>query len=231
MTIPTVAMRILEELRRSGLALDDDQLAKRLGVSPRQTINQVCRRLETEGRLRRYVGADGKIVNELRRTGDEAPLATTKAFPERVVELPPGSSGEQRRAEVVMLNLLGERLGLTLRPRRIPLGDTGVRVEIDGADENLTTLVEAWAHQGRPKVAQKHKVLADALKLIHVAKILGAAPRLILCLADPEAAHHFTTARSWAADALRAFKVDVELVELPADLKAAVLTAQQRQFR
>jgi hypothetical protein len=73
-----------------------------------------------------------------------------------------------------------------------------VRVEIDGADAELTTLVEAWAHQGPPNVAQKHKVLANALKPIHVAS---------------------------------SFEVAVEVVELPADVKAEVLAAQRRQSR
>lgn len=144
----TVATRVLEELRRSGLALDDDQLAKRLGVSPRQTINQVCRRLESEGRLRRYVGADGKIVNELRTTDDVVPLTVATRPIEPADVHPPGSSHEQRAAEAVMLDLLGERLGLTLRPRRILLGDSGAWAEVDGADEAMTTLVEAWLIKG-----------------------------------------------------------------------------------
>jgi len=80
-------------------------------------------------------------------------------------------------------------------------------------------------------VAQKHKVLADALKLLTVAATLPVVPRLVLCLCDPEAARHFITARSWASHALRAFAVEVVVVELPIDLKAAVLAAQQRQFR
>ena len=234
----TVQTRVLDELRRCGIPLDDDQLAKRLDVSPRQTINQVCRRLEGEGLLHRYVGADGKIVNELRGsgTGERIPAqppttVRTKEVPSGDGDAPAGDSREQRRAEAVMLTLLGERLGVTLLPRRILLGDGGVRVEIDGADEGLTTLVEAWAHHGRPRVAQKHKVLADALKLIHVARTLPTPPRLVLCLCDREAAHHFTTARSWAADALRAFDIAVEVVDLPAALRSAVLTAQQRQFR
>jgi hypothetical protein len=232
MTVPTVQTRVLEELRRSGLALDDDQLAKRLGVSPRQTINQVCRRLETAGRLHRYVGADGKIVNELRHTGDDVPsLSSTRQTVEAVGDLPPGSSHEQRRAESVMLALLGERLGLTLRPLPIPLAERGIRVEVDGADEAMTTLVEVWAHQGPPKPAQKNKVLTDALKLIYIAKTLDVTPRLILCLSDIAAAHHFTAARSWAADALRAFGIEIEVVDLPSEVRNAVLTAQKRQFR
>lgn len=238
MTEPTVAVRVVEELRRSGAALDDDELARRLGVSPRQTINQVCRRLERAGRLRRYIGSAGKIVNDLRLVDGQSAVATASAagVPNVVETLPDGAppaagdSREQRHAERVMLDLLGERMGVVLKPRRIPLED-GVRVEIDGADDELSILVEAWAHQGPPKVAQKHKVLADALKLLHVAASLPVAPRLVLCLCDPEAAHHFTTARSWAAHALRAFAIDIVVVELPADLKAAVLAAQQRQHR
>lgn len=238
MTEPTVAVRVLEELRRSGVALDDDELARRLGVSPRQTINQVCRRLERAGRLRRYAGSAGKIVNDLRRADGQSAVETIGAdWAPDVLEPvrdggPPaaGDSREQRHAERVMLDLLGERMGVVLKPRRIPL-EEGVRVEIDGADDELSILVEAWAHQGPPKVAQKHKVLADALKLLHVAARLPVAPRLVLCLCDPEAAHHFTTARSWAAHALRAFAIDIAVVELPADLKAAVRAAQQRQYR
>jgi hypothetical protein len=35
----TIADRILEELRHSPGPLDDDELARRLGVNPRQTVN------------------------------------------------------------------------------------------------------------------------------------------------------------------------------------------------
>jgi hypothetical protein len=129
-----------------------------------------------------------------------------------------------------MLRLLADRLGVTLSPRRIPLDD-GVRVEIDGADPDLSILAEVWAHHGPPKAAQKAKILADALKLLHVAATLPVAPRLILCLCDHEAARHFTTARSWAAGALRGFAIEVMVVDLPAEDTAAVLAAQRRQFR
>jgi hypothetical protein len=61
--VATIAERILEAIRYA--PLDDDTLAKRLGVSQRQSINQTARRLESQGRLRRVVGSDGKIVNVL----------------------------------------------------------------------------------------------------------------------------------------------------------------------
>jgi len=64
----TIAARVLDELRRSSRPLDDDELARRLNVSPRQTINQVCRRLGRSGHLRRYTGREGKIINDVRRS-------------------------------------------------------------------------------------------------------------------------------------------------------------------
>jgi hypothetical protein len=225
---PTIAVRVLDELRRSSLALDDDELARRLAVSPRQSINQVCRRLERAGRLHRRLGPDGKIVNDVRRAEEQA--LSPKTAPVDISAVSGSDSRVQREAEPLMLALLGERLRVELTPRRIDLGD-GVRVEVDGADTGGTILVEAWAHQGRPKVAQKHKVLADVLKLMHVAAQRPVAPRLVLCLSDPEAAHHFQAARSWAAQAIRDFGVEVEVVELPADVRAAIREAQRRQYR
>lgn len=59
----TIGERILEAIRHA--PLDDDQLARLLGVSPRQSINQTARHLEAQGKLRRYTGPDGKIVNAI----------------------------------------------------------------------------------------------------------------------------------------------------------------------
>lgn len=75
---------------------------------------------------------------------------------------PPGSSTEQREAERVMLDVLGQQLGRALGPATITV-PSGARVEVDGADVGRTVLVECWAHQGKAKPAQKNKVLADAL--------------------------------------------------------------------
>jgi hypothetical protein len=207
--------------------LDDDELSALLDVRPRQTINRACRALQNSGRLRRYVGPAGKIVNDIAMVdGDELVAPTTETLRQPRA----GDSTAQRRAETVMIEELGRRIGVRLSPRRFDL-DGGVRVEVDGADAQLTVLAEAWAHQGAPKSAQKHKVLADALRLLFVATTLPTSPRLILCLSDEAAAHHFTAARSWAAAALREFAVDVEIVDLPDEHRLAVLAAQVDQYR
>lgn len=87
----TIAERILEALRFG--PLDDDALAKRLDVRPRQSINQAARRLEREGRLRRYDGPDRKIVNALvdhtvvsRLVPDEPIFIESLKVPEDVVK-------------------------------------------------------------------------------------------------------------------------------------------------
>jgi hypothetical protein len=238
--------RIIEQLRQAALPLDDDQLAKRAGITPRQTVNQICRSLEREGVLRRYAGAEGKIVNELTGRRDaraaeagrpEAVSIAAAAADEAVVNvatghvMPPGNSREQRDAERVMLDLLGRQVGLELEPATITI-PSGVRVEVDGADVGRTVLVECWAHQGAPKSAQRYKVLADAFKLTWISRTIYPRPQLILCLSDSAAAAPFTLgSNSWAAQALRDLRVDVSLVDLPRELRKSLIEAQRRQYR
>lgn len=229
---------IMEALRISSQSLDDDELARRTGITPRQSVNQTCRRLEAAGLLRRIPGPEGKLVNVLSReelrpvrsSRTDQPLATP-AVRSAENELPAGSSAEQRAAERIMLDLLGARLGVQLDPGRITV-PSGARVEVDGTDVDRTILVECWAHQGKPKAAQRHKVLSDALKLTWIASTIYPRPRLVLCLSDQAAAAPFRgTSRTWAGQAFADLGITVEVVELPADVRAAIVAAQQRQYR
>jgi hypothetical protein len=49
---------------------DDDEIASAMKITPRQTINQICRKLSDAGLLRRERGRDGKLVNFVIRTND-----------------------------------------------------------------------------------------------------------------------------------------------------------------
>jgi hypothetical protein len=214
----TIAQRVLDFLSKSGRGWDDDELARQLDVSPRQSINQACRKLADQGRLHRYPGPDGKIVNAI---GGTQPTEST---------MPPGASTEQQQAERIILDAAGALLGTQLDPRKI-LTPTGVRVEVDGADQDLTVLVEAWAHQGTVKAAQRHKVLSDALKLVWISSTLYPRPRTVLCLSDREAARPFLGERSWAAAALRDLDIEVLVIDLPDHVRARLRQAQHRQRR
>jgi hypothetical protein len=82
----TIADKILEAIRYA--PLDDDVLAKRLGVSQRQSVNQTARRLQSEGRLRRYTGPDGKIVNALPEHGQSTEAAAPPISVVRSLKVP-----------------------------------------------------------------------------------------------------------------------------------------------
>jgi hemin uptake protein HemP len=72
----TLGDRILEAIRYT--PLDDDVLAKRLGIPHRQAVNQTARRLEAQGLLRRIPGPDGKIVNALPAQATPDPTSTAQ---------------------------------------------------------------------------------------------------------------------------------------------------------
>jgi len=197
--------------------------------------------LERAGRVRRRSGPDGKIVNEWPGNKDPKPdnglTAADVSQPsdgsavQPDHELPPGSSREQRDAERVMLDLLGQQLGRELNPAKLAV-PSGERAEVDGADADRSVLVECWAHQGPPKSAQRHKVLADAFKLSWVSTTMYPKPRLILCLSDPLAAAPFLPgARSWAARAFQDLGITISVVDMPAELRQDLLQAQRRQYR
>jgi hypothetical protein len=65
------AQRILDLLARRS-ALDDDKISTILNITPRQQVNQICRRLERDGLVRREYGPRGKIVNILLRRISDA---------------------------------------------------------------------------------------------------------------------------------------------------------------
>lgn len=234
--------QILKTLGVASVPLDDDELSQRAGVAPRQAVNQICNALAAEKLITREPGRYGKLVNSIApahrdQTAEEAGLAdsapevsTTVLSQPEVSEAPGGSSIEQRDAEAVMLLSLGQRLGVKLAPRRF-IHPSGARVEVDGADADVTVLVECWAHQGSAKTAQKYKLVNDAVKLNWIARSLDPAPlRLIICVSDVAAISHLK-GKSWHAHAIAELGATFEVVELPEDLVAGITAAQIRQFR
>ena len=54
--------------------------------------------------------------------------------------------------------------------------------------------------------------------------------KLIIAFADQQAAKSFL-GKSWKAEALRLWSIDVVVVELTADVRSGITDAQVRQFR
>lgn len=144
----------------------------------------------------------------------------------------PGDSAEQRAAEPVILALASDRLGVDLRPERLRTPG-GRRVEIDGVGRTgsaVAVLAEVNAHQGPVLSGQRRKLLSDAFKLHWAGTFHDPRPRLVLCLACEEAARTFRPgANTWAAEALQALGIGVEVFDL--DDGGAVRRAQDRQRR
>ena len=107
---------------------------------------------------------------------------------------------EQRTAEPLILAGVSKLLGVELAPRSLRL-DRGARVDVDGVAPDESVFVEIFAHQGRLKGGQSHKVARDAMKLITLRRSRPGS-KLIIAFGDPEAATCVTGA-SWLAEALR----------------------------
>lgn len=127
-----------------------------------------------------------------------------------------------------MLEWLAKSLGVDLKPRRLLLGDR--YIEIDGVSQEPAVLVEAWAHQGPAKAAQKAKITNDAFKLLAAKRLLDGDAGWVLLFADAEAARPFIGG-TWRAAALYEAGIEVLVAELPGRVSEAIRAAQLRQYR
>lgn len=136
------------------------------------------------------------------------------------------SSHEQRAADPVILAGAAAQLGVDLAPATLTLTG-GARVDVDGVAADRSAFVEVFAHQGRLRGGQFHKVARDALKLITLGREHPEA-RLAVVFGDAEAAACVTGA-SWLAEALRTWRVDVLVVDVDDELRTLLTAAQERQ--
>lgn len=136
------------------------------------------------------------------------------------------SSREQLAVEPLILAGVAAEAGAELGPVSLLLPG-GAHVDIDGAALDRSVLVEVFAHQGRLRGSQFHKVARDALKLITIARQHPGA-RLIVAFGD-EAAAACVTGNSWLAEALRTWGVEVMVVSLEEEVRAGLVAAQARQ--
>ena len=157
-----------------------------------------------------------------------ASMTTGAPVPAEGKTVHPGDSAVQRAAEPLMVAAVAETIGVTLAKKRLSLAE-GVQCEVDGASADGRVLVEAFAHQGAMRGAQLKKVSEDVLKLVTLARG-RTGMRLIVAFADELAAKDFL-GRSWKAEALRIWGVEVLVVELHGDIRAGIRDAQVRQFR
>jgi hypothetical protein len=158
------------------------------------------------------------------------PSLATVDVASAVIERALGDSAEQREAEKAIIEAVSQELRVNLAPRTIVLGGRCC-VAVDGVSEQPPILCEVYAHIGPPKSGQARKVMTDAFKLAFAAQHWNhEVPKLFLVFADDAAAKPFR-GRSWRAHALRAFGIEVRVVEVSPEQREVLAAAQQRQWR
>ena len=120
------------------------------------------------------------------------------------------------------------KLKYPLRKECIKLGK-GLRVEVDGKNDQEKMLCEICCHIGSLKAGQRHKVAGDMLKLIFVEKALGGEWRKVICLVDQQARD--SVENSWLGAAAEEMGIEVEVVPLSKAGRDDIRKAQGRQRR
>lgn len=141
-----------------------------------------------------------------------------------MAEKHPSNSNAQQGIEAVVLNTLGGTLGTSLaQNQRVLIGNS--RMEPDGMAVDGSVVVEVFAHVGKLKGGQRHKISTDALKLLAIRESYPEA-RLILAFVDNDAA---TSISGWKAEVLKRNGVEIAVVDLHDDDRAAIEAAQAEQ--
>jgi hypothetical protein len=168
--VPTLADCVLAVLER-GPALDDDELAARLGTR-RQATNQVCHRLAAAGRIRRYTGKTGKIVNAAGSTGpaDEATAPPPVPPPSAA-----GRGGVEPLSEDEVKQAIAGYLGAQGYDVHVAWGRTR-GIDIDARRQGERLIIEAKGQVATPGPQQ-------------VNYFLGALGELVQRMHDPDAGY------------------------------------------
>lgn len=178
MTRGSHTSRIMALLANSP-GLNDDEIAIELSIEPRQTVNQVCRRLAARGVLERTIGSAGKIVNTL--VNASAMPEKQSAQPPAPVRLPAQGTGKALTPERFEKTLLvipcskSKVSGGAASERRASLTDAlppALAAELEEARRNVaqtirideSALMPAWRRYDGSLYRTAHDALGDLLR-------------------------------------------------------------------
>ena len=138
----------------------------------------------------------------------------------------PSNSLSQQEAQGDILSRLQDKLSIKFDPEpQLPID---IAVQPDAVDSTNKIVVEVYAHIGKLKGSQSHKIKGDLLKLALIGKKLEPGWRKIMCFACEEAAK-LVQGQSWVAHAAREFDVEIHVAPLPNERENEVISAQERQ--
>jgi len=149
-----------------------------------------------------------------------------------------GNSNFQRQIEKEMLLLYAKKHDNIVFDEDSPIL-RGASVKIDGYSREKLVACEAYAHIGKLKPGQVHKVAQDALKLVYLDEKIGKKHKKVLLFADEQACKIFkypeklrpSQNAKWIADCLGEFKIDTWVAPLSPETMAELLMWQEKQGR
>ncbi len=138
-------------------------------------------------------------------------------------------STEHRAAEIEILKLLSEHLGVTLRgKKRISVGHQK-EVEVDGHCKEPKIIVEIYAHVGKLKSAQVNKIAKDFLKFQLIRAEVGFfqdSQCIFVCVCESV---RRGIRDCWLAAAAKTFGIEIIYLQIDTEQKAVLRSAQHRQ--
>lgn len=136
------------------------------------------------------------------------------------------SSG-QRAIEADVLVALSNELGVSVTSTAPPQLSM---LKLDGyADAAIPVLIEVFAHVGRSKGGQRHKIAHDMTKLLLAERLLGVPCRKVIAVIDEAAIAHLRG--GWNREFANSFGIELRVVPGFVDRHAEMLLVQARQRR
>ena len=140
------------------------------------------------------------------------------------------STLEQMQAEEHIFALTEQKLGFSLKKNpKIYLSDSVYSyIQPDFFSEEEKVIGEIFAHIGKPKVGQKHKIANDILKMLLFEEKQSEKYRKMIVVCDMEM-YQYLHGESFLAESIRCFEVTVVYIEVDEKTQRDIALAQKRQ--
>lgn len=140
------------------------------------------------------------------------------------------NSAEQQYAGHIIFGEIEKRLGIKLLENpKIHLADNSYTyIEPDFYSENECIVGEIFAHIGKSRAAQDHKIANDILKMLLLEKAQNKIYRKIIVVCD-EMLENKLNGLSALAESIRQFNIEIIKVDISEELRNKILNAQSRQ--
>lgn len=139
------------------------------------------------------------------------------------------SSKEQQTAEKIIIDQLEKEMKIKFeRNAKIKMGDSHIEPDIYYLSELRTIIGEVYIHFGKAHSGQINKVSTNILKMLLFEKKTGITAEKMIIMCD-EAFSQELHKNKWISECIKAFDINIKVIELEESIKDAIVSAQERQ--